>query len=423
MIRRPPRSTLFPYTTLFRSISFQTQKAFKKTRIYLKDVTKASLKLKGTPSEKKNRFWGKSFYSAANGADTFTTDNASGGGNRNVASPKFNNLQKEGKELLFTVSVTTNSFYYGKDEENTYLYASLPYNHQFINSDGSHPSGVTSQYRFGLQTAIYMNVDKRAGQTFERPNYWTPAAQISLNVDGVDQSWDTLSDYLNDMKVRKLGLYELEYSLIVPGWDYFSANADGSSPSIKNLQLGSEIILDGDSFIVTNIKIKHIKYEVELTLKATAEFTGLVSSVNPSFGALPLGAAFDLPSNNETIVVTGLTASGSVYAGQYVYDYSDGIVATASAIAGQQGKLKGFALNSANDGESVTVQTRGEYEHPVLTGNVGDFVYLRTISASVNTSTDYLTEKTGSEDLFARVARFISPTKIFIDLKENDIFE
>src|SRR2546421_9369910 len=28
MIRRPPRSTLFPYTTLFRSISWQRQVAF-----------------------------------------------------------------------------------------------------------------------------------------------------------------------------------------------------------------------------------------------------------------------------------------------------------------------------------------------------------------------------------------------------------
>src|SRR3712207_8252014 len=26
MIRRPPRSTLFPYTTLFRSVSFKTEK-------------------------------------------------------------------------------------------------------------------------------------------------------------------------------------------------------------------------------------------------------------------------------------------------------------------------------------------------------------------------------------------------------------
>src|SRR2546430_5741690 len=32
MIRRPPRSTLFPYTTLFRSVHLQTRDAHKKAR-------------------------------------------------------------------------------------------------------------------------------------------------------------------------------------------------------------------------------------------------------------------------------------------------------------------------------------------------------------------------------------------------------
>src|SRR5256885_13060342 len=33
MIRRPPRSTLFPYTTLFRSLALQVQKAIELRRI------------------------------------------------------------------------------------------------------------------------------------------------------------------------------------------------------------------------------------------------------------------------------------------------------------------------------------------------------------------------------------------------------
>src|SRR3712207_8360916 len=35
MIRRPPRSTLFPYTTLFRSYTYKTKDEFKKSVIKL----------------------------------------------------------------------------------------------------------------------------------------------------------------------------------------------------------------------------------------------------------------------------------------------------------------------------------------------------------------------------------------------------
>src|SRR5260370_23893594 len=35
MIRRPPRSTLFPYTTLFRSVSSQALALIAKTRVFL----------------------------------------------------------------------------------------------------------------------------------------------------------------------------------------------------------------------------------------------------------------------------------------------------------------------------------------------------------------------------------------------------
>src|SRR2546430_3847658 len=34
MIRRPPRSTLFPYTTLFRSLFFQFQRQFRPSRTH-----------------------------------------------------------------------------------------------------------------------------------------------------------------------------------------------------------------------------------------------------------------------------------------------------------------------------------------------------------------------------------------------------
>src|SRR5688572_31926567 len=35
MIRRPPRSTLFPYTTLFRSILFRMEKRLRKGKVFI----------------------------------------------------------------------------------------------------------------------------------------------------------------------------------------------------------------------------------------------------------------------------------------------------------------------------------------------------------------------------------------------------
>src|SRR2546429_4080991 len=42
MIRRPPRSTLFPYTTLFRSILFGLSPALRSTQVDLTPVLKES---------------------------------------------------------------------------------------------------------------------------------------------------------------------------------------------------------------------------------------------------------------------------------------------------------------------------------------------------------------------------------------------
>src|SRR2546422_5935342 len=56
MIRRPPRSTLFPYTTLFRSITLKDYQALVTLRINsgvkLQDDAIASIKTKGLIGEK-----------------------------------------------------------------------------------------------------------------------------------------------------------------------------------------------------------------------------------------------------------------------------------------------------------------------------------------------------------------------------------
>src|SRR4051812_49686927 len=41
MIRRPPRSTLFPYTTLFRSEKVAKEKLIEIEKLFLKELTKA----------------------------------------------------------------------------------------------------------------------------------------------------------------------------------------------------------------------------------------------------------------------------------------------------------------------------------------------------------------------------------------------
>src|SRR3989449_11645495 len=44
MIRRPPRSTLFPYTTLFRSDLFVLQKVFFQSRIAVNPLTGSAMR-------------------------------------------------------------------------------------------------------------------------------------------------------------------------------------------------------------------------------------------------------------------------------------------------------------------------------------------------------------------------------------------
>ena len=48
MIRRPPRSTLFPYTTLFRSTSIDAEKAFDKIQPPFMIKTLQKVRIEGT---------------------------------------------------------------------------------------------------------------------------------------------------------------------------------------------------------------------------------------------------------------------------------------------------------------------------------------------------------------------------------------
>src|SRR5258708_28073015 len=54
MIRRPPRSTLFPYTTLFRSVSEQNQQLYQQTHELQAQLDDARAKLAAAPEDRKS---------------------------------------------------------------------------------------------------------------------------------------------------------------------------------------------------------------------------------------------------------------------------------------------------------------------------------------------------------------------------------
>lgn len=155
------------------------------------------------------------------------------------------------KKLLFS---TASTLIQHKDNADVPLY-SQPLNACYrgdvlANYDKSfytYPPTYKNQIASYLHTSLYVfclpapetDVKNQLGELIP---VIRPVASISANIDGIDEEFETLADYVNAVYGRDSGFYETEYSLTVPFWNAFR-KAGTTSNSWKNIKLGSKVNL------------------------------------------------------------------------------------------------------------------------------------------------------------------------------------
>lgn len=72
---------------------------------------------------------------------------------------------------------------------------------------------------------------------------WRPAFGITAKINGENQHFDTLTDYVNYVTARDKQYYETEYEMTVPFWNGFSKTEGGAGANWSNIKLGSKIKL------------------------------------------------------------------------------------------------------------------------------------------------------------------------------------
>lgn len=72
---------------------------------------------------------------------------------------------------------------------------------------------------------------------------WRPAFGITAKINGENQHFDTLTDYVNYVTARDKQYYETEYEMTVPFWNGFSKTEGGANARWDNIKLGSKIKL------------------------------------------------------------------------------------------------------------------------------------------------------------------------------------
>jgi len=221
------------------------------------------------------------------------------------------------------------------------------------------------------------------------------------------------------MSGRDVEYFEAEKTIDLPGWNGFSLSSDGSSPSWKNIELGSIIVLDGLRYTVTGIKIDGQVPKTSLTLHASGRFEDITEP-----GGLVEHTPDD-PEETETAPTNILiTSEEDLIKGNVVILDADGYAVKAKSTADYR-KLYGVVTEDAVAGEELFVERFPcKIKNSAWSFAIGTKIYLRYTGLEeppidYNISDQPLTEATADEDLYARVGLTEAPDTIAfnVDLK------
>lgn len=287
---------------------------------------------------------------------------------------------------------------------------------------------------FGITSAIYVKtlpIDEDVNPS--STDIWLPVAAVNAKIDGVEQTFYSLSSYVNAITGRDTNYYETAYDLDVPYLNCFSLSNTGSSPSWKNLVLGSKIVIEENSvpitFIVVGIErdVSSVSTKIKLHRQSRFAFT------TPSGPSGMLAADVDTTSSGEAGTDVGSDTLGFTYiadetieayeAVRAYYTGSEWRVRRMRSVSDDYDTMIGIALNAATSGDVVTIQNTGRVQSTSYSFTPGKAVVVRTSTLpTLNVTQTRLTKKTATEDMIVDIGTADTPTSFILDIFKQLIF-
>lgn len=421
------------------NITYISRQSFKGDTIYLKTATKSTTKYSPELLTDRTIYTGRGNYYTIDGLDEFEMVN----NDTYKMSSKINSSGNKIEDLILTISPTLMAMPDDAVDDsfrNSWIFpdfhnvTAIPCHHLMYN--GGLPLNATSKsyaHSFSVHTAIYLKVDKYIAHpdaADEADTYWTPAAALTVNQSYPivqDVQYNRLSDYLNRLSSTELDIIKIEKNIDNPSFCGYSLTPDNTTMSWKNLKIGSEIILDG---------ISHVVNQIKWSFKGKLTSLGLIQSVR--YGLLPtttfLIATPESDTQRATVIpiedkYSIMIATGEINEYCVLSLCDDGTVQQSYPNDLHIDRIHGIAMNHANDGEEIIVKTAGiiNLSESFTTTFTGKYLYLRDPSLlEVNYSTVWWADRDLlTENLLCIIATILTPTSFEINkgFPEQEIIE
>lgn len=404
---------------------------------YIKGASEADFDTSSILSSNKNAYYANANNNAAEGFDSYIQQEPSKNIKLNEADRKSQEDRKNIKldRLLFSTSPTLISLKKpagtagsGKYTVNSIEPLNAVYRDDYLREwSESEYEPVEEPYENEkasyLHSSLYMHVVPAVEPAIATAlgsliPVIRPVSGIVIKINGENLHFNTLSDYVNYVMARDTQYYETEYNLTLPFWNGFSKNTDGSSPSWKNIKLGSKIKLyetiqrfEGTwveidverQYVVVGIERNLQKPETKLKLHALERF---------AFGTWDSEVTPPIVSFEPSILMKDVLQNIS-YSDSFINETSPSILSGYAVQQKPDGSLMkavnksefyhydiGIALTDGSPGESISWQTDGEvYNSAYDFGEAGKVVLLRYSTDGLNISLVGLDEPTSDEDM------------------------
>lgn len=426
---------MYSTTANVLEVQFIPRRDIKQARVYIRGAITDDVDVKPAPAEKSERFATFATPYAIEGEDAYWFDNRPEDDAFNFntqygfnKSDKYNERKLAGNPLPLSVSPTIRDYNGSASDGDlqNIMISHLPHNTGLFNGSEL-PSFEDAPERSapGLHTAIYMRthiLNERVDD--EEAELMLPAARIHAKMYGVDRYWDTISDYLNEVTARDADWYLTERNIDVPFIFGFSNNADGSSSDWTKLKLGSEIILDGVSYITVGIKRNFAEQRTKIRLQNTARFS---FDHAETIAGRSDGSPLVTPSNPATTRQRPRYLAGeSLTAGMVVSIHDDNKVYHALAHNSDYNRIRGIVAKDTDADDWADIILPGEccanytYEF-----TPGERLFVRNATSGFNLSHEWLTlaEVTEDEDMYVEIGQANSATSFILTEPYCHVYE
>lgn len=351
-----------------------------------------------------------------------------------TTSPTRLHLSATNLNEQFPLNIVGVGDYFDPSPETSWDY------HNFVGGGYSADVKWNNFIREYLHTGIYVkSTASELDQIALLGDYpiWRPASQIIVKINGVNKDFNTLSEYCNYVMSRDIQYYETEYNLVIPYWNGFSKFTDGSSPSWKNIKLGSKVKLfhtiqkwDGLVWTENEIESEYIVVGIERNLQKPETKLKLHNLERFSFGTWddptpPPVFSFtpnllDVNTFDESDVSTYVlidVSSPDIAAGDAVQIKPDGSIMKAWNKAEYYHYPLGIALTAGSGGDTIPIQRTGRVVNSGYSfTEAGKVIQVRYSAVDSNVSTTLLAESNANENVIMRLGESDGPTSFFIDI-------